>query len=169
LIAASIVLILSLQVSPVLAGRPDFNQLKILSLSYSIDQGPDFEQDRFYPGYLSVSYRLKLSIKIERPADWDSSLYEFPDEVVFHMGRVILDLYQRDARQKEGVSSLMARWEIHPIWVSTQGEMAEGPSRIGHFVPSFLLERAIRGQIGPAEMLERGRAHLRALLREMRE
>lgn len=147
------------------AALPDFNRLKILGLSHSIEQGPQADPDPFYPEYLSLSYQIRVEIKIERPPDWDSSLFELPDAVASYIGKAILDLYQRDGRNERRLGSMKVRCELHPIWVTPDQEMAEKPSRISYYVPSFLLERGSRGQVGPIEMLERGRAHFRALLR----
>ncbi|MFH0871855.1 MAG: hypothetical protein V1878_05105 [bacterium] len=148
------------------AALPDFNRLKILSISHALKQGPQIDPDPFYPEYLSLFYQIRLEIKIERPPGWDFSLLELPDEVVSHIGRTVLDLYQRDGRKREDLSSLRVRCEIHPIWVTTKEEVTEDPSQISYYIPAHLLEKGARGQIGPKEMLERGRAHLRALMRQ---
>ncbi|MDH7498913.1 MAG: hypothetical protein QHH30_00815 [candidate division NC10 bacterium] len=151
------------------AALPDFNRLQILGLSHSIEQGPQADPDPFYPEYLSLSYQIRVKIRIERPPDWDSSLFELPDAVVSYIGKAILDLYQRDGQKLENLASMRVGCELYPVWMTATGEMAEKPSRISYYVPSFLLERGSRGQIDPREMLDRGRAHLRALLRRMRE
>ena len=148
-----------------LAALPDFNQLKILSLSHAIEQGPRADSDPFYPEYLSLSYEMRVEIQIERPPDWDSSLFDLPDAVTSHIGRAILDLYQKDGRREERLASMRVRCELHPVWVTGERELVEEPSRIGYYVPTHLLERGLRGQMAPTEMLERGRAHFRALLR----
>ena len=149
-----------------LAALPDFNQLKILSLSHAIEVGPQVEPDPFYPEYLSLSYQIRVQIQIERPADWDSSLFDLPDAVTSYIGRTILDLYQKDGQKEERLASMRVRCELHPIWVTGDKELVEEPSRISYYVPTHLLERGLRGQMTPIEMLERGRAHFRALLRQ---
>ena len=151
------------------AALPDFNQLKILSISQTLEQGPNVDPDPFYPEYVSLFYQVSLEIKIERPPDWDSSLFEVPDALATYIGKMVLDLYEKDGRNREKLASMRVRCELHPIWVTPSGEVTESPSRIGYFVPTFLLERGLKGQIGPVEMLDRGRAHLRALLRKMKQ
>jgi len=149
------------------AALPDFNRLKILSISHRIEEGPNAEPDSFYPEYVSLSYLARLEIKIERPPDWDSSLFEIPDALATYIGKMVLELYEKDGRNREKLASMRVRCELHPVWVTPSGELAEDPSRIGYFVPTFLLEKGLKGQIGPVEMLDRGRAHLRGLLRKM--
>jgi hypothetical protein len=151
------------------AALPDFNRLNILSISHSLDQGPQAEPDPFYPGYLSLFYEMRVEIRIERPPDWDSSLFEVPGKVESYIGRTILEFYQRDGQKREDLTSVRVTCELHPIWVTPSGEVTESPSRIGYFVPTFLLERGLKSQIGPSEMLDRGRAYLRGLLRKRRE
>jgi len=151
------------------AALPDFNRLKILSISRSFDEGPKAEPDSFYPDYESLSYLVRLDIKIERPPDWDSSLFEVPNEVESYIGKMVLDLYEKDGRNREKLASMRVRCELHPVWVTPSGEVAENPSRIGYFIPTFLLEKGLKGQIGPVEMLDRGRAHLLILLRKMKQ
>ena len=155
----------SLPSSGFAAGLPDFNRLKILDISHSIERGPEVTPDPFYPEYPSLSYQVGLIVRIERPVDWDSSLLEIPDAVLAYIGRTLIDLYKKDGRDREGLASLRARCEIHPIWATSRGEIQENPSRISYFVPAFLLEKGARGQIDPKEMLGRGRAHFQGLLR----
>jgi len=169
LLAPCVALALLLCLSLSFAALPDFNRLKILNLSHSIVQGPQADPDPFYPEYLSLTYQMRLQIEIERPPDWESSLFELPDAVTSYIGKSIIDLYQRDGQKRENLASIRVRCELHPIWVTPGGEMAEKPGGISYYVPSFLLERGSRGQISPSEMLERGRFHFRALLRKMRE
>jgi len=151
------------------AALPDFNRLKILSISHSLEQGPRAAPDSLYPEYIALSYQVRLDIKIERPPDWDSSLFEVPNEVESYIGRMVLHLYEKDGRNQEKLASMRVRCELHPVWVAPSGEVAENPSRISYFIPTFLLEKGLKGQIGPVEMLDRGRAHLRALLRKMNQ
>jgi hypothetical protein len=150
------------------AALPDFNRLRILDVSHAVEeeavQGPDI----FYPEGLSLSYRLLVRVRIERPLGWDSSLFILPEAVTSYLGKAIIGLYEEEGRQREDLVSLKVRCEIHPLWVSGEEELPESPSRISYYVPTFLLERGRRGQISPTQMLERGRAHFRALWRRQR-
>ena len=165
IILAGVAMFLCLCLSSGFAALPDFNRLKILSLSHSIEQGPQADPDPFYPESVSLSYSMRVEVKIERPPDCDSSLFDLPDAVTSYIGRSILSLYQKDGQKRQNLGSLRVRCEIHPVWVTASEELREDPSRISYYVPAFLLERASRGQISTWEMLYRGRAHYRALLR----
>jgi hypothetical protein len=169
LISVGVLALSSVSLPRAFAALPDFNRLKILSISHSIEQGPQANPDSFYPEYVSLFYQVRLDIKIERPPDWDSSLFQVPDALATYIGRMVLDLYEKDGRNREKLASMRVRCELHPVWVTPSGEVAEDPTRIGYFIPTFLLEKGLKGQIGPVEMLDRGRAHLRALLRKMNQ
>ena len=169
LIFAGVLVLTLVSLPATFAALPDFNRLKILSISRSSEEGPKAEPDSFHPDYESLSYLVRLDIKIERPPDWDSSLFEVPNEVESYIGRMVLDLYEKDGRIREKPASMRVRCELHPVWVTPSGEVAENPSRIGYFIPTFLLEKGLKGQIGPVEMLDRGRAHLLILLRKMKQ
>ncbi len=169
LISAGVLALTLVSLPATFAALPDFNRLKILSVSRSFEEGPKADPDSFYPEYVSLFYQVRLDIKIERPPDWDSSLFEVPNEVESYIGRMVLDLYEKDGRNREKLASMRVRCELHPVWVTPSGEVAENPSRISYFIPTFLLEKGLKGQIGPVEMLDRGRAHLRALLRKMNQ
>jgi hypothetical protein len=168
ILAASLLVLLSDPPSS-FSALPDFNRLKILSISHSLELGPQADPDPFYPGYISLFYQMRLDLKIERPPDWDCSLLQVPDELASYIGRTVLDLYQGDGRKREDLASMRVRCELYPIWVTPDGEVAENPSRISYFVPTVLLEKGVKGQIGPVEMLDRGRAYLRTLLRKMNQ
>ena len=169
LISAGVLTLTLVSLPCTFAALPDFNRLKILSISHRIEQGPNAEPDSFYPEYVSLSYLVSLEIKIERPPDWDSSLLQVPDALATYIGKMVLDLYEKEGRNREKLASMRVRCELHPVWVTPEGELAEDPSRIGYFVPTFLLEKGLKGQIGTVEMLDRGRAHLRGLLRKMNQ
>ncbi len=169
LISAGVLALTLVSLPCTFAALPDFDRLKILSISRSVEEGPKAEPDSFYPEYESLSYLVRLDIKIERPPDWDSSLFQVPDALATYIGKMVLDLYEKDGRNREKLASMRVRCELHPVWVTPSGEVAENPSRIGYFIPTFLLEKGLKGQIGPVEMLDRGRAHLRALLRKMNQ
>jgi hypothetical protein len=166
LVSAAVLALMLFYLPCAFTAVPDFNRLKILSISHAIEQGPKTEPDSFYPEYVSLSYLVRLDIKIERPADWDSSLYQIPDALAAYIGKMVLDLYQKDGQGREKLASMQVRCELHPVWVSPSGETAEDPTRIGYFVPTHLLERGMKGQIGPVEMLDRGREYLRSQLRK---